>query len=175
MTCFLPCFLKNQFTQEGHGGSTFCGTAALVLLGKLDEVLSINEWRKDLIRWCTHRQVGGMQGRPNKNEDTCYSYWIGGTLRLLSRQDDLLDRKALVTYIMNCQQPKMGGFSKLIGMYPDILHSFYSLAWLTLNNDSINDDGEDENGPTRLELNALNCTLGIRQSRAESLPGPKLP
>jgi geranylgeranyl transferase type-1 subunit beta len=35
-----------------------------------------------------------MQGRPNKLEDTCYSYWIGATLRLLAR-DDLLDQEGI--------------------------------------------------------------------------------
>ncbi len=135
--------------QEGHGGSTFCGLAALTLMGMLDNI----DWRDDLIHWCVHRQVGGMQGRPNKLQDTCYSYWIGGSLCLLGHED-LLDHTQLRDFIFTCQSSN-GGFSKAPGALPDILHSFYSLAWLSLS-------GEPS-------LHRLNATLGIRQDRADSL------
>lgn len=156
--------------QEGHGGSTFCGIAALALMGQLETVMAENQWRQDLIRWCCTRQVGGMQGRPNKDEDTCYSYWIGGTLRLLGR-DDLLDQAALQKYILTCQSP-MGGFGKIIGAYPDVLHSFYSMAWLSLSsNRESNEEGLEDAG---IDLRPLNCTLGICQERA-NLFGTSLP
>jgi len=145
--------------QEGHGGSTFCATASLVLMGRLDEVIDA-EWRKDLIRWCTHRQVGGMQGRPNKAEDTCYSYWIGGTLRLLG-EDSLLEHDALRSFVMQCQSG-MGGFSKIIGAYPDLLHSFYSMAYLSLSQRYLAESNERQ----YLNLKELNCTLGICMERA---------
>lgn len=120
-----------------------------MLMGKVDEVLSEDGWRDDLIRWCVSRQIGGMQGRPNKVEDTCYSYWIGGTLRLLGC-DDLLDTDALTSFVLSCQTD-MGGFSKVRGAYPDLLHSFYSMAWLSLSQDQ--------------GLNHLHCALGMRLSR----------
>jgi geranylgeranyl transferase type-1 subunit beta len=41
--------------QEGHGGSTFCGVAALQLIDHLD-VLDA----PSVIHWCVHRQAGGM-------------------------------------------------------------------------------------------------------------------
>jgi geranylgeranyl transferase type-1 subunit beta len=127
-------------------------------MGRVDQVLEENDWKQDLIRWCTSRQVGGMQGRPNKAEDTCYSYWIGGTLRLLGGSDSLLDQTALREFVMSCQT-KHGGFGKTAGAYPDLLHSFYSMAWLSLSN------SHQEN--ETLPLNKLNCTLGICQVRAE--------
>ena len=142
--------------QEGHGGSTFCGVASLVLMNRLDEMPLY--FSKDLIRWCVSRQVGGMQGRPNKLEDTCYSYWIGGTLQLLNCKE-LLDQCRLNEYVMTCQT-SMGGFSKVFGAYPDVLHSFYSMAWLSLS------DNEDSPG-----LKQLNCTLGICQERADMFEG----
>jgi geranylgeranyl transferase type-1 subunit beta len=141
--------------QEGHGGSTFCAVASLVLMEKLDDVLD-EEWRRDLIQWCVRRQVGGMQGRPNKDQDTCYSYWIGGTLRLLG-QDDLLDHERLRAFVMKCQT-QMGGFSKTVGDFPDILHAFYSMAYLSISQTQVNDDS--------IRLKALNCTLGICEDRA---------
>lgn len=139
--------------QEGHGGLTFCGVASLVLMDKVDDIGS--SFRKDLVHWCVSRQVGGMQGRPNKAEDTCYSYWIGGTLRLLNRQE-LLDEDKLCRYVMACQTP-MGGFGKVVGAFPDVLHSFYSMAWLSLS--------------FHHYLKAFDCTLGICQERAAFLEG----
>jgi geranylgeranyl transferase type-1 subunit beta len=154
--------------REGHGGSTFCGVAALYLLGALNYNHSnkdndINKerillgggrqgWKENLVRWCVSRQrvinfnhlgmytpstittaAAGVQGRPNKPEDTCYSYWIGGTLHLLN-EAQLLDGWALREYVLNCQSP-YGGFGKVQGSMPDLLHSFYSLAWLSLSNE----------------------------------------
>ena len=171
--------------QEGHGGSTFCAIASLHLMGRLDSILEKDlTWRNDLVRWCVSRQCGdavrnengGMQGRPNKVEDTCYSYWIGGTLWLMGR-DDLLDSKKLRSYILCCQTP-MGGFSKVIQGTPDVLHSFYSLAWMSMSSNPLNGCSECDNdrlvGDKKLKerssekdrpLHQLDCALGIRQSR----------
>lgn len=33
-----------------------------------------------LIKWCLDRQSTGFQGRPNKQPDTCYCFWIGASL-----------------------------------------------------------------------------------------------
>lgn len=119
-------------------------------------------WKDDLIYWCVMRQQSllrkkvvddddttnnnngyvmdeedeqqqpaGMVGRPNKKEDTCYSYWIGATLHLLSSSSHYIDGWALRDYVLTCQSP-YGGFGKVVGAMPDLLHSFYSLAWLTL-------------------------------------------
>ncbi|KAJ7386804.1 hypothetical protein OS493_006833 [Desmophyllum pertusum] len=57
---------------EAHGGYTFCGYAALVLLGKHNVIDN-----KRLLRWVTSRQMrleGGFQGRTNKLVDGCYSF-----------------------------------------------------------------------------------------------------
>ena len=151
--------------QEGHGGSTFCGVASLFLMGQLDDVLddeaTVGSWRGELIQWCVSRQISGMQGRPNKLEDTCYSYWIGGTLKILGC-DHLLDNDALKEFVMGCQTD-MGGFSKLIhGTYPDLLHSFYSMAWLSICNDNHGCKGELEESDF---LYPLDCVLGMSGRR----------
>ncbi|XP_040015954.2 protein farnesyltransferase subunit beta isoform X1 [Gasterosteus aculeatus] len=68
---------------EAHGGYTFCGTAALVILGK-EHMLDL----KALLRWVVSRQMrfeGGFQGRCNKLVDGCYSFWQAGLLPLLHR------------------------------------------------------------------------------------------
>jgi len=137
--------------QEGHGGRTFCGVACLKLMGKMNILQEEQDWRREMIYWCTSRQVKGMQGRPNKAEDTCYSYWIGGTLRLL-QQDHLLEQEALRDYVLRCQNPRFGGFGKVLGANPDVLHSFYSLAWLSLSSKHLENIGG---------LKELNCVLGV--------------
>ncbi|KAL9182391.1 hypothetical protein ACHAXT_013043 [Thalassiosira profunda] len=196
--------------REGHGGSTFCGTASLYLMGVLDDVLNREEligWREDLIRWCVTRQhplpkseaglehngysdadtAAGMQGRPNKLQDTCYSYWIGGTLHLLG-ESHLLDGWALREYVLMCQSP-YGGFGKVVGAMPDLLHSFYSLAWLALSKEQgcCEEDGADSeeeaqvgyDSETRQQvvesldrLSELDCALGICAKRHDSFPSP---
>eukprot|EP00547_Thalassionema_nitzschioides_P011619 CAMPEP_0194258354 /NCGR_PEP_ID=MMETSP0158-20130606/41135_1 /TAXON_ID=33649 /ORGANISM="Thalassionema nitzschioides, Strain L26-B" /LENGTH=240 /DNA_ID=CAMNT_0038997747 /DNA_START=311 /DNA_END=1033 /DNA_ORIENTATION=+ len=137
--------------QEGHGGSTFCAVASLLLMECLSDTLDKDGRRQRLIHWCAHRQVGGMQGRPNKDEDTCYSYWIGATLKLLGKEE-LLDHDKLQNYVLSCQT-HMGGFSKLFGAYPDILHAFYSMAYLSIS------------AQEKFNLKKLNCTIGVREDR----------
>ena len=43
----------------------------------------------------------GMQGRPNKLQDMCYSYWIGGAMHILA-ESHLLDGWALREYVLLC-------------------------------------------------------------------------
>ena len=59
--------------EEAHGGYTFCGLAAVVLLGRT-ELLRLPQ----LTSWLVDRQMGmhgGFQGRTNKLVDGCYSFW----------------------------------------------------------------------------------------------------
>lgn len=157
--------------QEGHGGSTYCAVASLSLMGELDNELGqvsdsscMNSYKDELIQWCVFRQLKGMQGRPNKNEDTCYSFWIGACLVLLG-YDHILDQKSLNDFVLQCQSD-LGGFSKLeYGAYPDLLHSFYSLAWLSLSATNNN----DELCETDFYLHVLNSSLGICQRHVQHL------
>lgn len=86
-------FLTNCLTYEGafgqnpgseaHGGSTFCSVASLYLMNKLD-ILDERQIKK-LREWCLNRQTTGFNGRVNKPWDTCYSFWIGSTLKVRLR------------------------------------------------------------------------------------------
>jgi prenyltransferase beta subunit len=75
---------------EAHGGSTFCVIASLYLMDKLD-VLS-KEQTDRLIQWCLNRQTTGFSGRVNKPWDTCYSFWIGSTLKVLRKYAHRFDK-----------------------------------------------------------------------------------
>ena len=49
------------------------------MLNKLDEGLLSKE---QTLFWLLSRQVTGFQGRANKPSDTCYSFWIGASLKV---------------------------------------------------------------------------------------------
>ncbi|KAJ1811851.1 CAAX farnesyltransferase (FTase) subunit beta [Coemansia sp. RSA 2598] len=125
---------------EAHGGYTLCGLAALEILDRMD-VLNLTR----LSRWMVARQMsfeGGFNGRTNKLVDGCYSYWVGGAFPLLQKalnrkaQDDYLyDRAALQRYILACCQNTkkgMGGLRDKPGKSPDLYHTMYCLAGLSL-------------------------------------------
>ncbi|KNA06217.1 hypothetical protein SOVF_183100 [Spinacia oleracea] len=68
--------------SEAHGGYTFCGLAAMILINEVH--------RLDLpalVNWVAFRQgvEGGFQGRTNKLVDGCYSFWQGGVFPLIQR------------------------------------------------------------------------------------------
>uniref|UniRef100_A0A3B3TWD9 Protein farnesyltransferase subunit beta n=1 Tax=Poecilia latipinna TaxID=48699 RepID=A0A3B3TWD9_9TELE len=127
---------------EAHGGYTFCGTAALVILGK-EHMLDL----KALLRWVISRQMrfeGGFQGRCNKLVDGCYSFWQAGLLPLLhralfndgeselSRQRWMFDQLALQEYILLCCQNPTGGLLDKPGKSRDFYHTCYCLSGLSI-------------------------------------------
>lgn len=72
---------------EGHGAYTYCSAAGLTLLrgwGTLHGGGGLRLLR--LFRWLARRQMqmeGGFQGRTHKLVDGCYSWWHGGTCRVV--------------------------------------------------------------------------------------------
>lgn len=128
---------------EAHGGYTFCGYAALVLLGKQDLIDN-----KRLLHWVASRQMrleGGFQGRTNKLVDGCYSFWQGGIFPLLhtvlgattdgnslSNEKWMFDQVALQDYLlMNCQLHH-GGLVDKPGKSRDFYHTCYCLSGLSV-------------------------------------------
>eukprot|EP00658_Telonema_sp_P-2_P024923 TRINITY_DN20029_c0_g1_i5.p1 TRINITY_DN20029_c0_g1~~TRINITY_DN20029_c0_g1_i5.p1 ORF type:complete len:311 (+),score=46.19 TRINITY_DN20029_c0_g1_i5:267-1199(+) len=120
---------------ESHGGSTYCALAAMSLLGRISEVPR----RSCLLSWLLQRQAPtgngyhGFQGRPYKPPDSCYSFWIGGSLEMLGAYNHC-DVHKLVEFVGSCANKEHGGFSKLntITHMPDILHSYMSIAGLAI-------------------------------------------
>jgi geranylgeranyl transferase type-1 subunit beta len=78
---------------EAQGGTTYCAIASSSLLASSkdegDTGLSTEE-RGETLRWCSQRQLGGFQGRPGKDEDACYSFWIGATISVSRHERYLL-------------------------------------------------------------------------------------
>ena len=111
---------------EGHGGTTYCAVASLAMMRRLD-VIDVPA----LVHWVVHRQGQGFNGRPNKLEDTCYSYWLGCTMALVQSLS-LVDTALLQEFTFGCQHARRGGVSKHPRGSPDLLHSYLSIAALGL-------------------------------------------
>lgn len=118
--------------MEGHGGTTFCAVAALHLSDQM-HILS----RKDvegMKRWLVMRQGMGFQGRPNKTEDTCYSFWIAATLKILNAFH-LTDFEENRKFILSTQNRIVGGFSKWPDFNTDPFHTYFGICGLSFVNE----------------------------------------
>ncbi|MCJ1474673.1 hypothetical protein MMC13_003333 [Lambiella insularis] len=98
----------------------------------------------------------GFSGRCNKFADTCYSFWAGGTLGILKKVH-LLSYHSIRKYLLEKTQHMIGGFGKMPGDPPDILHSYLGLAALAV----IKEPG----------LRSIDATLCISVSAREHLEG----
>ncbi|XP_057447464.1 protein farnesyltransferase subunit beta [Lotus japonicus] len=76
--------------SEAHGGYTFCGLAAMILIGEVNR-LDLPR----LVEWVVFRQGKecGFQGRTNKLVDGCYSFWQGGAVALLQRLHTIVNKQ----------------------------------------------------------------------------------
>ncbi|KAH7312630.1 geranylgeranyl transferase type I beta subunit [Stachybotrys elegans] len=72
----------------------------------------------------------GFNGRWNKKADTCYFWWVGGTLMLLD-EAELINTRPACRYVLDITQHAIGGFGKAGGSPPDVFHSYLGLAALT--------------------------------------------
>jgi len=113
---------------ESHAGQVFTCVGALAIGDALhlchDEVLA---W------WLCERQTphGGLNGRPQKDADVCYSWWVLSSLTLLKRTA-WIDGAALRDFILRCQDTEGGGISDKPGDEPDVFHTFFGIAGLAL-------------------------------------------
>ena len=113
---------------ESHAGQIFTCVGALALADALEEVDG------DLLGWwLCERQVkaGGLNGRPEKLPDVCYSWWVLSSLSILNRAH-WIDRVALARFILRCQDPQKGGISDRPDDEPDVYHTFFGVAGLSL-------------------------------------------
>jgi len=133
--------------MEAHGGYSFCGLAALILMKK-ERLCNL----ETLALWGANRQLrleGGFQGRTNKLVDGCYSFWQGGLFPLLHKMFAesphpaeraallkldhwLFDQGALQEYILICCQDHRGGLLDKPGKSRDFYHTCYTLSGLAL-------------------------------------------
>merc|ERR1719470_223490 len=87
--------------------------------------------------WLAERQLpsGGLNGRPEKLPDVCYSWWVLASLAILGRIH-WVDKDKLVTFILACQDSETGGFADRPGDLPDPFHTLFGVAGLSLLGDT---------------------------------------
>ncbi|CAI5514194.1 unnamed protein product [Closterium sp. Naga37s-1] len=113
---------------ESHAGQIFCCVAALAIAGALSLV------DRDLLGWwLCERQVpaGGLNGRPEKLPDVCYSWWVLSSLVLIDRVHWISAEK-LQHFILQCQDEERGGISDRPNDMVDVFHTFFGIAGLSL-------------------------------------------
>jgi geranylgeranyl transferase type-2 subunit beta len=113
---------------ESHAGQVFCGVAALSIACRLDVIDG-----DQLGWWLSERQVdsGGLNGRPEKQADVCYSWWILSALSIVGRVS-WISGDRLAGYILKCQDGDDGGIADRPDDMPDVFHTFFGVAGLSL-------------------------------------------
>ena len=98
---------------ESHAGQIFCCVGALAMTRHLHLASS-----QKLNFWLAERQipsVGGLNGRPQKLQDVCYSWWVLSALSIMEQGLDWIDHEALIQFILDCQV-------SLVAFFPHAWH-----------------------------------------------------
>jgi geranylgeranyl transferase type-2 subunit beta len=130
---------------ESHSGQILTCVGALAIAGRLDLVDADR-----LGGWLSERQLenGGLNGRPEKLEDVCYSWWVASSLAMIGRLH-WIDGPKLAKFILRCQvgslmpldrrpsadslqDPEMGGLADRPGDMVDVFHTHFGIAGLSL-------------------------------------------
>ncbi|OCF62302.1 geranylgeranyl transferase type-2 subunit beta [Kwoniella mangroviensis CBS 10435] len=113
---------------ESHSGQVWVCTAALSILD-----------RQDLIdipllgAWLSERQLpnGGLNGRPEKLEDVCYSWWCLASISILGKLN-WINKDKLINFILGAQDLEDGGIADRPGDWVDVFHTLFGVAGLSL-------------------------------------------
>ncbi|XP_063239302.1 geranylgeranyl transferase type-2 subunit beta isoform X2 [Bacillus rossius redtenbacheri] len=143
--------------SESHAGLIYCCVGMLSVTGQLHRLDA------DLLGWwLCERQLpsGGLNGRPEKLPDVCYSWWVLSSLSMLGRLH-WIDGAALAGFILACQDAETGGFSDRPGDVPDPFHTLFGLAALSL----LGDAAVGAVSPTYCMPQRVVDRLGLRPQR----------
>lgn len=88
---------------ESHAGQCFTCVGALVIANRLDLIDTDR-----LAAWLSERQLpnGGLNGRPEKLEDVCYSWWVLSCLAMIGKLH-WIQKDKLSKFILRCQVCKL--------------------------------------------------------------------
>ncbi|CAH2353534.1 geranylgeranyl transferase type-2 subunit beta [[Candida] railenensis] len=115
---------------ESHAAQVFVCVATLSITSSLHLIKN----KEILCEWLSERQVlpsGGLNGRPEKLPDVCYSWWVLSSLSILDKLS-WIDDKKLKEYILGCQDELGGGFCDRPGNQTDVFHTCFGIAGLSL-------------------------------------------
>lgn len=84
---------------ESHSGQVYTCVGALSVTKRLD-LANLDR----LGAWLSERQLpnGGLNGRPEKLEDVCYSWWVLSSLAMIDKVH-WIDKTKLTNFILRCQ------------------------------------------------------------------------
>jgi geranylgeranyl transferase type-2 subunit beta len=122
---------------ESHAGQIFVCVGALQICNQLDLLYTADDDEEEendkLAWWLAERQVkvGGLNGRPEKLPDVCYSWWVLSSLAALKKKH-WIDLDKLKAFILRCQDDISGGISDRPDDEPDVYHTFFGIAGLSL-------------------------------------------
>lgn len=114
--------------SESHSGQIYCCVGALAITNSLHHV------NADLLGWwLCERQLpsGGLNGRPEKLPDVCYSWWVLSALKIIGKLH-WISKDKLCEFILASQDDESGGFADRPGDMVDPFHTLFGLAGLSL-------------------------------------------
>jgi geranylgeranyl transferase type-2 subunit beta len=136
-------------SAESHGAQVFVCLASLAILGALPALPRPER----TAFWLSCRQTpsGGLNGRPEKLPDVCYSWWALSGLHILHQwrlsladaiaspplvplcdYAALIDAGKLTRFVYSAQDALDGGIADRPEDRPDIYHTFFGVAGLSL-------------------------------------------
>ncbi|XP_046844086.1 geranylgeranyl transferase type-2 subunit beta-like [Xenia sp. Carnegie-2017] len=114
--------------SESHSGQIYCCLGVLAITHTLHYVnIDMLGW------WLCERQLpsGGLNGRPEKLPDVCYSWWVLASLKIIGKIH-WISKEKLIEFILACQDDETGGFSDRPGDMVDPFHTLFGIAGLSL-------------------------------------------
>ena len=117
---------------ESHAGQIYCCLGFLSLVQRLDQLDAST--RNMLAWWLCERQLeksGGLNGRPEKLPDVCYSWWVLASLKILGKTQWINSEK-LSQFILASQDDETGGCADRPGNVADPFHTLFGVAGLAL-------------------------------------------
>jgi geranylgeranyl transferase type-2 subunit beta len=83
--------------------------------------------------WLAERQLpnGGLNGRPQKLEDVCYSWWVLSSLEMIGKKHWINGEK-LIDFILSSQDEEMGGIADRPGDMVDVFHTLFGICGLSM-------------------------------------------
>ena len=78
----------------------------------------------------------GFSGRACKIADTCYTFWIGASIRIIcqvfgDKAEDFFDKKLLIDFLKASYDGEKHGFGKKPGIGMDLYHTCYTLIGIS--------------------------------------------
>ena len=106
--------------NHNQNNKIYCCVGFLSIMNRLSLInVDLLGW------WLAERQLpsGGLNGRPEKLQDVCYSWWVISSLKIIGKLD-WINTEKLKEYILSCQDDETGGFSDRPGNMVKILLLF---------------------------------------------------